>query len=107
MLFQFIAYPILCRTIGIIRLLYICGVAMMVLFLVIPDFQRLPWSTRHSYLVGVSLRVLFESASSAVSFVWIDLDAARLESIALPCCPSFVTVGPLGLVPTHRDINRS
>lgn len=69
MLFQFIAYPALCRTIGIMRLLRVSGLVAALVFLVIPDLQRWSWSERNSYTVGVTIMVLVECGTSVVSNV--------------------------------------
>ncbi|CAN0413405.1 unnamed protein product [Pylaiella littoralis] len=63
-LFQFVAYPFMVRTIGIIRLLRCSGVFCAVLFLFIPDVQRLKWSEQASYVVGVLTIVLVLSCAS-------------------------------------------
>lgn len=66
MLFQFAAYPALVRTIGIIRLLRGSGMFCALLFLALPDVQRLASSENASYVLGVAAVVLVGSCTSVV-----------------------------------------
>lgn len=65
-LFQFVVYPLLVRTVGIICLLRSSGVFCAMLFLALPDAQRLNWSEKSSYVVGVVIVVLVLSCISVV-----------------------------------------
>eukprot|EP00752_Nemacystus_decipiens_P005351 g4852.t1 len=58
MLFQFVGYPALVRTIGIVRLLRGSGVFGALLFLALPDVQRQALSENASYVLGVVFVVL-------------------------------------------------
>lgn len=68
LLFQFALYPALCRGLGIVRLVRLSGVIAVLVILIIPDIQHTSWSERNSYVVGVTLVVLFQSCTSVVCF---------------------------------------
>lgn len=67
MLYQFIGYPALCRTVGIVWMLRFFGVVSAVLLVVAPDVQRFHWSEQHSYAVGVAVLTLLDCTMSVVS----------------------------------------
>lgn len=73
MLYQFMVYPLLCRTVGIVWMLRFFGVVSAVLLVVAPDLQHFHWSEQHSYTVGVALLILLDCTMSVVSLFW-------------PCC---------------------
>lgn len=65
-LFQFVLYPAICRTLGIVQLVRLSGVVAVLAILITPDIQHTSWSKRNSYVVGVTLTVLFQSCASVV-----------------------------------------
>lgn len=67
MLYQFIVYPLLCRTVGIVWMLRFFGIVSAVLLVVAPDLQHFRWSEQHSYAVGVALLSLLDCTMSVVS----------------------------------------
>lgn len=70
MLYQFIGYPALCRTVGIVRMLRVFGVVSVVLLIAVPDVQHLHWSEQHSYAVGAAVLILLHCTMSLVSVFW-------------------------------------
>lgn len=92
MLFQFAGYPAFVRTIGIIRLLRGSGVFCALLFLALPDVQRLASSENASYVLGVITVVLVGSCTSVVRSYfrrcctwWLNHNQARSGA---PVCTS-------------------
>ena len=66
MLFQFVVYPALVKTIGIVWLVRGSGVLGAFVFLAVPDFQRLAWSDDASYVLGIVAVVLVGTCASVV-----------------------------------------
>lgn len=65
--YQFHLYPVLCRTVGMARLLAIAGVLGPLLFLTMPDIQRLGWNEMQSSILGVGLLMMLNFGTSVVS----------------------------------------
>lgn len=68
LLFQFALYPAFCRGLGIVPLVRLSGVIAVLVILITPDIQHTSWSERNSYVVGVTLVVVFQSCTSVVRF---------------------------------------
>ncbi|CAM9164870.1 unnamed protein product, partial [Hapterophycus canaliculatus] len=82
MLFQFIVYPSLCRTIGIIWLLRGSSVLAAAIFVFIPDIQRANWGESGSYVVGVTVATVIGCCTS-VAETAINLASANAVPVTL------------------------
>lgn len=66
LVFQFVLFPVLVRTVGIMRLLRVTGVLGFVMTLTTPDIQRMGWSGSESVLVAVLLLMVLDINGSVV-----------------------------------------
>lgn len=64
--YQFIGYPFLCRTVGIVRMLHVMGVMASVAVGVMPDILRRDWSNAASYYVSIAIVVVVDAGTSVV-----------------------------------------